>query len=208
MTLLLSTSLPLRLPSSCTLLQRQSIRTFYCSNIDFEKKKEPSKKYSNTLLLPKTPFPMKVEGKRRIARDKEIFQHCNLDKQYAWQRENRYYWAKIEESGRSYDLCRTGTEYVLHDGPPYANGSPHLGHAVNKILKDITGRWERTHHIVILLFRFQSSRGCRLHWVPGGLGWDRWSVAFNRLFWQVGTAMVFLLNSKQSKEGKDWRQAR
>ena len=37
-------------------------------------------------------------------------------------------------------LFRTGSEYVLHDGPPYANGSPHLGHAVNKILKDITGR--------------------------------------------------------------------
>ena len=37
-------------------------------------------------------------------------------------------------------FCRRGSEYVLHDGPPYANGSPHLGHAVNKILKDITGR--------------------------------------------------------------------
>ena len=37
-------------------------------------------------------------------------------------------------------ISRTGSEYVLHDGPPYANGSPHLGHAVNKILKDITGR--------------------------------------------------------------------
>ena len=37
-------------------------------------------------------------------------------------------------------ISRTGPEYVLHDGPPYANGSPHLGHAVNKILKDITGR--------------------------------------------------------------------
>ena len=41
---------------------------------------------------------------------------------------------------RNNALCRTGSEYVLHDGPPYANGSPHLGHAVNKILKDITGR--------------------------------------------------------------------
>ena len=39
-----------------------------------------------------------------------------------------------------YYISRTGSEYVLHDGPPYANGSPHLGHAVNKILKDITGR--------------------------------------------------------------------
>ena len=34
--------------------------------------------------------------------------------------------------------------FVLHDGPPYANGDPHLGHAVNKILKDITNRWKMT----------------------------------------------------------------
>ena len=33
-------------------------------------------------------------------------------------------------------------DFVLHDGPPYANGSPHMGHAVNKILKDITTRYQ------------------------------------------------------------------
>ena len=31
-------------------------------------------------------------------------------------------------------------DFILHDGPPYANGEPHMGHAVNKILKDITNR--------------------------------------------------------------------
>ena len=72
-----------------TLLQRQTARTLHCSHIKLEKKKEPSKKYSSTLLLPKTSFPMKVEGKKRIARDKEIFEQCKLDQQYAWQRENR-----------------------------------------------------------------------------------------------------------------------
>ena len=92
MTILLSTSLPLRLAPSGALvthLQRQNIRTLYCSHIKCEKKKEPSKKYSSTLLLPKTSFPMKVEGKKRISRDKDIFERCKLDQQYAWQRENR-----------------------------------------------------------------------------------------------------------------------
>ena len=93
MRILLSTSLPLRLSGSgalVTQLQRQTIRTLHCSHIRFEKKKEPSKKYSSTLLLPKTTFPMKVEGKKRIARDKDIVERCKLDQQYAWQRENRY----------------------------------------------------------------------------------------------------------------------
>ena len=46
--------------------------------------------------------------------------------------------------------------WVLHDGPPYANGPVHMGHAVNKILKDITNRWKVT-------------SGYRCHYVPG---WD------------------------------------
>ena len=44
--------------------------------------------------------------------------------------------------------------WVLHDGPPYANGPAHIGHAVNKILKDITNRWKVVH-------------GYRCHYVPG-----------------------------------------
>ncbi|EEC00534.1 isoleucyl tRNA synthetase, putative [Ixodes scapularis] len=58
---------------------------------------------------------------------------------YRWQREHN-----------------RGPEFVLHDGPPYANGDTHLGHAVNKILKDIT-------------IRCRSLRGDRVHFVPG---WD------------------------------------
>ena len=45
---------------------------------------------------------------------------------------------------------------MLHDGPPYANGELHIGHAVNKVLKDI-------------VCRFQVSQGRRVHYVPG---WD------------------------------------
>ena len=43
---------------------------------------------------------------------------------YAWQRRKR----------------KGGAEFVLHDGPPYANGPAHMGHAVNKVIKDITNR--------------------------------------------------------------------
>ena len=54
-----------------------------------KKSKEPSKKYSNTLFLPKTNFPVRVEGKKRTDRDQEISKKCDFDSQYQWQRENR-----------------------------------------------------------------------------------------------------------------------
>ena len=94
---------------------------FHCHLVLFNKT-PVSKKYSETLFLPRTAFPMKLEGPRRVERDKEIARQ-RLAQQYAWQRANR-----------------RGAEFILHDGPPYANGDPHIGHAVNKILKDITIR--------------------------------------------------------------------
>ena len=154
----MSNSMPMKLSGSSalvTLLQRQNIRTLFCSTPRFEKKKEPSKKYSSTLLLPKTSFPMKVEGKKRIARDKEISEKCKFASQYSWQRENRYIWFVQKKNKNNYSF-RTGSEYILHDGPPYANGSPHLGHAVNKILKDITGRWvgnKKSKNMLLILLK-------------------------------------------------------
>ena len=108
----------------------QQLRNLHgCPVLCCQKKpsKEVSKKYSATLCLPKTSFPAKLAGKRRVERDREISERCDLAGQYAWQRQHR-----------------DGPEFVLHDGPPYANGSPHLGHAVNKVLKDITGRYLQT----------------------------------------------------------------
>ncbi|MFA4914480.1 MAG: class I tRNA ligase family protein, partial [Burkholderiaceae bacterium] len=74
--------------------------------------------YKNTLNLPDTPFPMRGDLARRepgwVAQ---------------WQ-ENRVYEAiRAASAGRP--------RFVLHDGPPYANGDIHIGHAVNKVLKDI-----------------------------------------------------------------------
>lgn len=98
-----------------------------------------SKKYSKTVLLPSTSFPVHVNSKERPARDELISKTCKFDDFYNWQRENI-----------------KGPEFILHDGPPYANGPVHLGHAVNKILKDIANR-ERY------------LTGYKVHYVPG---WD------------------------------------
>ncbi|MHB8623788.1 MAG: isoleucine--tRNA ligase [Sulfuricaulis sp.] len=74
--------------------------------------------YKNTLNLPQTDFPMKAN---LAAREPEVLKR--------WQEINLY--KKLRDQGRG------RTKYILHDGPPYANGDIHLGHAVNKILKDI-----------------------------------------------------------------------
>ncbi len=74
--------------------------------------------YKQTINLPQTGFPMKADLAKREPAMLET-----------WEREDLY--GKI----RSVSKGRPG--YVLTDGPPYANGAIHLGHAVNKILKDI-----------------------------------------------------------------------
>jgi isoleucyl-tRNA synthetase len=74
--------------------------------------------YKPTLNLPDTGFPMRGNlAKKEPAR----LQH--------WQDENLY--QRIRESRKGKPV------FILHDGPPYANGNIHIGHAVNKILKDI-----------------------------------------------------------------------
>ncbi|KAF8553369.1 isoleucyl-tRNA synthetase [Imleria badia] len=93
------------------------------------------KTFSKTLLLPKTPFPLWADP----AKSEELFRRKTCDKLYQWQAQN----AK-------------GPWFVMHDGPPYANGHLHIGHALNKILKDIINR-------------FHVSVGDRVHYFPG---WD------------------------------------
>ena len=74
--------------------------------------------YKNTLNLPNTAFPMKGNLPRR---EPEILQR--------WEAMDLY--ARLRDAGRG------RPRFVLHDGPPYANGDIHIGHAVNKVLKDI-----------------------------------------------------------------------
>jgi len=74
--------------------------------------------YKATLNLPRTDFPMKAELPRR---EPEILKR----------------WAEMDLYGRIREKSRGRPRFVLHDGPPYANGHIHVGHALNKILKDI-----------------------------------------------------------------------
>jgi isoleucyl-tRNA synthetase len=74
--------------------------------------------YKHTLNLPQTDFPMKANLAQR---EPEILKR--------WQEMNLYQLQREKAKGRP--------KYVLHDGPPYANGDIHIGHAVNKVLKDV-----------------------------------------------------------------------
>ena len=80
--------------------------------------------YKDTLNLPQTEFPMKANLNQR---EPEMLAQ--------WEQNGLY--AKLEASGASKPL------YVLHDGPPYANGHIHIGHALNKTLKDIVLKVKR-----------------------------------------------------------------
>ncbi len=95
------------------------------------------KDYSKTLNLPHTDFPM-----RAGLTDKEPEMLKN------WENEDLY--SKVMEKNSGKPI------YVLHDGPPYANGDIHLGHAMNKILKDI-------------IVRYKNMSGFKSPFIPG---WD------------------------------------
>jgi isoleucyl-tRNA synthetase len=74
--------------------------------------------YKNTLNLPNTAFPMKGNLPQR---EPEMLKR----------------WDDMDLYGMLREACRGRPRFVLHDGPPYANGDIHIGHAVNKVLKDI-----------------------------------------------------------------------
>ena len=92
--------------------------------------------YKNTVNLPKTQFDMRANA---VKREPEI--------QKFWAEEQIY--ERLSQNN-------PGELFVLHDGPPYANGALHIGHALNKILKDIINK-------------YQLLKGRKVRYVPG---WD------------------------------------
>ncbi|XP_074393143.1 isoleucine--tRNA ligase, mitochondrial [Zonotrichia albicollis] len=96
-------------------------------------------RYRDTVLLPRSRFPAQLPGRLQPETELKTQEKCGFSELYSWQRQRK-----------------TKQEFCLHDGPPYANGDPHVGHALNKILKDITNR-------------FHVMRGYKVHYVPG---WD------------------------------------
>ncbi|WP_339207126.1 isoleucine--tRNA ligase [Bacillus sp. FSL W8-1143] len=93
--------------------------------------------YKDTLLMPKTEFPMRGNLPNK---EPEI--------QEEWAEQDIYQMVLERTKGRP--------TFILHDGPPYANGDIHMGHALNKILKDF-------------IVRFKSMNGFHAPYVPG---WD------------------------------------
>lgn len=93
--------------------------------------------YAKTLNLPKTDFPMKANLPKR---EPEILKW--------WEEIDIYTEVQRKNKGRK--------KYVLHDGPPYANGHLHVGHVLNKVLKD-------------MIVKYRSMAGYDAPYVPG---WD------------------------------------
>ncbi len=93
--------------------------------------------YKETLLMPKTDFPMRGGLPNKEPKIQE-----------EWNNNDIYSKALAQNEGNP--------SYILHDGPPYANGSLHMGHALNKILKDI-------------IVRYKTMQGFYAPYVPG---WD------------------------------------
>ncbi|WAN63059.1 Isoleucyl-tRNA synthetase [Candidatus Phytoplasma rubi] len=96
-----------------------------------------NKDYKKTLLMPLTNFPMKGNLSKK-----------EIDIQNKWKNIKLY--DKVLEKNKN------NISFFLHDGPPYANGNIHIGHALNKILKDF-------------IIRFKTMQGFYAPYVPG---WD------------------------------------
>lgn len=94
-------------------------------------------KYSHTVLLPKTDFPMRAGLAQKEPGILEFWKSINL------------YEAMLKKN-------EEGKHFVLHDGPPYANGKIHIGHALDKTIKDI----------------ILKSRAMTGHYTPYVPGWD------------------------------------
>ncbi len=98
---------------------------------------ETNKDYTKSVNLPQTEFPMRGNLPQR-------------------EPETLAYWEEIDLYNKIIEKNKGNTPFILHDGPPYANGDIHMGHALNKILKDI-------------IVRYKNLQGFYAPYVPG---WD------------------------------------
>ena len=93
--------------------------------------------YSATLNLPQTKFPMRAGLPKK---EPQLLE----------------YWEKIALYHKMRESRKKAPRFILHDGPPYANGSIHMGTAMNKVLKDIINK-------------YKYMQGCDIPYIPG---WD------------------------------------
>ena len=93
--------------------------------------------YKDTLLMPKTDFPMRGGLPTKEPQIQAI-------------------WDEMDINSLVLERTKDRPHYVLHDGPPYANGDIHIGHALNKVIKD-------------MITRHRSMTGYHVPYIPG---WD------------------------------------
>ncbi|MDH4262254.1 MAG: isoleucine--tRNA ligase [Spirochaetia bacterium] len=133
-----------------------------------EKGNKEQSKWSTTICLPKTEFPMRAQLPEKEPRILEY-----------WQKNSVF--AKILKSRKA----AGAPSFILHDGPPYANGNFHTGHALNKILKDIINK-------------FNLVNGRYVPYVPG---WDCHGLP-------IELAVIKKLVNRKKDEEKDPRKVR
>lgn len=130
-------------------------------------------KMKDTLLLGKTKFPMKANLPVR-----------EQEREQEWE-ENRVYEKRLEKNASK-------PSFVLHDGPPYANGAVHMGHALNKVSKDI-------------IVRSKSMSGFRSPYVPG---WDTHGLPIEQALTNTGVNRkeMSLADFRKMCEDYAWNQ--
>ena len=103
------------------------------------------KNFSKTIILPSTKFSMKA----------------NLS-------ETENTWIAFWEKNKIYynlkNISKKKDKFVLHDGPPYANGDLHMGHALNKILKDIVCRSKFQFSLDVNYIPYWDCHGLPIEW--------------------------------------------
>jgi isoleucyl-tRNA synthetase len=126
--------------------------------------------YKKTLNLPGTDMPMKANLPEREPKFLEFWQEKNI-----YQRLN--------------EASEKKPKYILHDGPPYANGHIHMGHVLNKILKDI-------------IVKYKSLRGSYCPFVPG---WDCHGLPVeHQLFKELNLSKDDISQVEFRKKAKDY----
>ena len=122
------------------------------------------KDYRETLNLPRTKFPMRAQLPRR---EPEILR----------------YWEKIGIYDRVLQRRRGAPQFILHDGPPYANNDIHMGTALNKVLKDF-------------VVKYKTMRGFDSPYVPG---WDTHGLPIEHQI--IKTRGLTVKRSRRSSSG-------
>jgi len=128
--------------------------------------------YKSTLNLPHTTFPMKADLPNR--------EPAIID---GWHAQDLYGQIRQARAG--------GPAFILHDGPPYANGDIHIGHALNKTLKD-------------LIVRYKTMRGFDAPYVPG---WDCHGMPIeHQLFKELGKTKHQIDQAEFRQKARDYAQ--